>query len=143
MRPLLLTISLVFAALLTVTEAMGQATTVFKGRPIYGVEEFGYTRKAGEIDSAKASMAEVVISQIGEKYYWASRENRELTKISGGNPPGSLVTYLAIDGSGYVRVAGPVYTQAMKTKIPDYNLDYTEHMTIGLGSFTYFGRSRN
>ena len=45
----------------------------------------------------------VVISQIGDNYYWASRENTPLVAIDAG----AFVTYFAVNGRGYVRVIKP------------------------------------
>ncbi len=124
--------------------ALAQATTVFRGRPDYVIEEFGITRQAGEVDPKAVAGAEVVISEIEGKFYWASRENRELTKNIGGDPVGSIITYSAQDGSGYVRVVtNPLWKATLRQRFPNYDLDYTEHLLQALGSLTYFGREIN
>lgn len=121
--------------------ALAEPKTVLKGRPSFGINEFGFMRDAGPIAPGKAGFAEVVISEIDGKYYWASRENRELKKIVGGNPSGAMITYLALDGSGYIRVVTSAsWKENMRTRFPDYDLDYTEHMVQALGSLTYFGK---
>ena len=119
-----------------------ESRTVFKGRPLYVIQEFGFQRQSSGVGPDKAPMAEVVISEIGGKFYWASRENREMTKAVVGTPDAPIINYIAVDGAGYVRVMSPAWVKLMKTKIPDYELDYTEHMLQGLGSLTYYGKAK-
>lgn len=120
--------------------AIADSKTVFKGLPHFGINEFGFRREAGQIDPTRIESSAVVISEVDGKYYWASRENRELRKIVGGEPHGAITTYFALDGSGYIRIiVDPKWKRTMRMRFPDYNLDYTEHMLQGLGSFTYFG----
>ena len=49
-----------------------------------------------------------MISKIGDDYYWASRENNKMVRIESG----AFITYLAANGSGYVRVIQPGMKQA-------------------------------
>jgi hypothetical protein len=58
--------------------ATAQAVTVFKGRPMVKVSEGGTERVPETLPRDKAVNLEVVISKIGEDYYWASRENTEM-----------------------------------------------------------------
>lgn len=132
--------ALLFSHLVVPTSVSAAPRTVFRGTPQFAINEFGFMREAAPVDQAKASLVELVISEIDGKYYWASRENREVIKIEGGEPKGSIVTYVALDGSGYIRiVTSPQWKAKLRTRFPDYDLDYTEHLLQGLGSYTYFG----
>ena len=55
---------------------------------------------------------ECVISQIVTLYYWASRENVQLVSIDTG---GAFITFLAVNGAGYVRVVKPWLYGALGT----------------------------
>lgn len=78
--------------------------------------------------------AMLLIVKRGDRYYWASREDRELVRIQSG------VFNLYIDprGGGYVKVLD------QRFMAPDYlyegaPIQYYEHLTMGLGTFTYWG----
>lgn len=80
-----------------------------------------------------------VISEIGGRYYWASRENKEMTRQEGG----AFITFLAVDGGGYVRIIAPGMKQAVSlTGETEAKFDYVEHLLIGLKSVTYYGTVR-
>lgn len=115
---------------------------VFRGTPISAIEEFGFERVVGAVKSSAKAGSEVVISEVGGKFYWKSRENRPLVKVLGGEPHGAIVTYIATDGAGYIRIMPPTWKASLQTKMPHYQYDYMEHMLQGLGSFTYFGETK-
>ncbi len=98
----ILFISVIVAAVVaTATPAAAQAPmTVFKGRPQVKIVEQGVARSPETVDRQNASNLECVISQIGDSYYWASRENKPLVRRDSGG----FVTFVAADGAGYVRV---------------------------------------
>ena len=60
----------------------------------------------------------------GNKYYWASRENRELLF----NQSGVFYNFIEPNGAGYIRVY-----------FADNDVIYMEHMPIMLGHITYWG----
>jgi hypothetical protein len=77
-----------------------------------------------------------VISEIDGRFYWASRDNKELTRHRGG----SFVTYAAVDGSGYVRIIEPSFkAAASQMSLTESKFDYVEHLLLGLRSVTYHG----
>ena len=58
---------------------------------------------------------------------------------------GAYVTYHAVDGSGYVRVAGPVLSgllEQLPAEQRSGEVEYVEHLVIQFGSVTYFGNRR-
>jgi hypothetical protein len=111
-------------ALAAALDASAQARTVFAGIPSVKVTESGTQRAVENIPREKAANLSIVISEIGGKYYWATRDNRELAR----SVSGAFTTYTAVDGVGYVRVAAP-----------GGRFDYVEHLLIGLSSVTYYG----
>ena len=84
--------------------ALGQGyAVVFEGRPLRAVEssfELSTSRELSEDESFEYS---VRIVERGGKYYWASRDMKELLRSESG----VYITYHALDGSGYVRVGSP------------------------------------
>ena len=73
---------------------------------------------------------ECVISRIGEQYYWASRENAEMVRLESG----AFVTYVALNGSGYVRVVNPTLKSvAALMSQTEGKFDYVEHLLKRVG----------
>ncbi len=66
------------------------------------------------------------IVKKGNKYYWASRENRELHFSKSGQ----FYNFIEQDVAGYIR--------AVKT---ENGVLYMEHLTLGLKNITYWGLS--
>ena len=95
---------LVLAAM-TLLPSMGfaQARTVFAGIPSVKISEEGVERLPENLSRDQAVNLGCVISRIGDDYYWASRENTALVRIESG----AFITFLAVDGSGYVRTVAP------------------------------------
>ena len=113
------------------------AKTIFIGFPKKKVSEGGLDRVVEDLSRKKAANLQCVISKIEDKYYWASRENVEMVKIERA---GAFITFLAVNGSGYVRVIKPELKEAasLVSKTVE-SFDYVEHLTIGLRSVNYWG----
>jgi len=135
-------IALVFAILIVATNGSAalQVTTVFKGIPTFKISEGGIERSPESLPRDRAVNLECVISRIGEKHYWASRENKELVAIEAG----PFITFVAIDGAGYVRIVKPEMKKAVYLAMSETEskFDYVEHLLIGLRSVTYYGSIR-
>jgi hypothetical protein len=132
---------LVFLSLATMTPniASAQATSVFAGVPNVKISEGGVERVVDTLQRSQAVNLPCVISQIGDRYYWASRENKEMV----ANQSGAFITFIAIDGSGYVRVLIPEMKSAAALMYPSAeSFDYVEHLLTGLNSVTYYGVRR-
>ena len=69
-----------------------------------------------------------MISLKSGKYYWSSRDNKEMTK----HISGAFVIFAADDGSGYVKLL------VQPKGLP---LDYMEHLHDKLFTVTYWGKS--
>jgi hypothetical protein len=122
-----------------VQPAFGQAITVFTGLPVVKISEAGTERKVEQLPREQAANLSCVVSQIAGKYYWATRANKELV----AHTSGAFVTYVAVDGSGYVRAIIPSAKAAAAQMSPtETNFDYTEHLVLGLRSVTYYGTAR-
>ena len=113
------------------------AKTIFIGFPKKKVSEGGLDRVVEDLSRKKAVNFRCVISKIEDKYYWASRENVEMVKIERA---GVFIAFLAVNGSGYVRVIKPEFKEAasLMSKTEE-SFDYVEHLTIGLRSVNYWG----
>lgn len=111
--------------------------TLFRGKPEMKVSEGGIERTLHVLASSEATNLLCVISRIGDKYYWASRENVELVAMEAG----AYVTFVAANGSGYVRVLLPALKEAAAAGNPtESKFDYVEHILLGLRSITYYGQ---
>lgn len=125
------------AVLLFALPAISQDRTILSGVPSVKVEESGTKRTAVRLSQDQAKNIGCVISRIGQKYYWASRTNKELVPFSSG----AFTTYVAIDGSGFVRVMDPASKAAASLMSPtEAEFDYVEHLLLGLRSITYYGK---
>ena len=139
----MLRIPCAFAAVLFVLAhgipVSAQVETEFVGIPSVKISEGGVERLPEQLQRAEAVNLQCVISRIGDDYYWASRENTPLVRHAAG----AFITYIAIDGSGYVRVIAPELRDAAALLGPtEAKFEYVEHMAIGLRSVTYYGSRR-
>ena len=134
--------SVITAAILLVVVALpslAQPTTVFSGRPSIKVSEGGTERVAEQVSQQDAINLASVISEIGGNYYWASRENTELARVQSG----AFITFIAFNGSGYVRIIEPTLKGAAALMSDTAaQFDYVEHVLLGWESVTYYGTSQ-
>jgi hypothetical protein len=131
--------TLVLIATMTwvVSSTTAQVPPVFTGRPVVEIVESGYDRSAKDISPRVGRHRECVISENAGRYYWISRENTEVTR----HEDGAFITFVATDGSGYVRVIAPGMKSAVAlTNETAAMFDYTEHYVRGLETVTYFGK---
>jgi hypothetical protein len=128
---------MVVLAVLGTPLAFGQAITTFQGRPMVRIGEGGL--KPGNLEHLspdEAAKYQCVIHQNGDKYYWTSRENKELLRTTSG----AFVTFMARDGSGYIRIINPTLKTAASLMSENANkFDYVEHLLMGLVTITYYG----
>lgn len=115
-----------------------QAETVFTGLPEVKISESGDSRLPEAVSRDKAKSFVCVISKIDGKYHWTSRENARLFRVESG----AFITYVAENGSGYVRITNPELKQAADLAGgPEAKFDYVEHLLFGLRSITYYGKA--
>ena len=117
----------------------GQANNVvLDGVALVRISETGSNRIVETLEEEVAEVTSVV-QKIGDRYLWATRDNTELRRYDHG----TFITYVAEDGSGYIRV----FDQDMRTMFDGLNeldgvFDYLEHFPLGLTTVTYYGRLR-
>jgi hypothetical protein len=112
---------------------------VFEGYPDKRIEITEQTSASYDVPKSKASEYRVVIEREGKNYYWRSRENLQLVRTQSG----VYVTYLAANGSGYIRVLNDAMREMYKLLTDEEkqnNYLYMEHLIHRLGSITYYGR---
>lgn len=112
---------------------------IFTGIPSVRISEGGNDRVVEQIKKAKKIEFSCVIKEVDGKYFWETRGNKQLVKID----TEGFVTFIAGDGSGYIRMIKPELkelTSRMSSTEKDY--DYVEHLLIGLRNVTYYGQSK-
>jgi hypothetical protein len=110
----------------------------FTGIPSVKVTEGGTERNAEKIEQAKALSVACVIKEIDGKFFWETRGNKPLLKIESG----AFIIFIAVDGSGYIRLIKPSLKEAAsQMSNTEKNFDYIEHLILGLRSVTYYGKS--
>lgn len=114
-------------------------TIEFSGTPARKVEidEKGQTEY--KVPKADQGKYQTVITKDGENYFWTSRGSVPLVKTESG----SFITFVAVNGSGYIRTMEPavrrLYSEMSDKEKLDAGYLYMEHLTLRLGSITYFG----
>lgn len=113
-------------------------TVVFEGRPLRKVESSFERTVPSTLSSEDAFNYAVRIVERQGKYYWASRELRELIR----HEAGAYITFFAVDGSGYIRIGIPMMLD-LRDQLPTEQrrkeTGYTEHLLIQFASITYYG----
>ncbi len=125
-------------ALVFVLASPGLAQTVLSARPTVKVESNAASTQRFQLSDAEQEEFRVVITTRDGRYYWISREGRELMHHRSG------VFHYFIDptGGGYVKV---VDTDLLPESLrdPGPRVQYLEHVTLGLGTITYWGASED
>lgn len=125
------------AVLLTLgTAAAAQPVVIFHGRPTLKVSEGGTERLPTMLNEATGAPLEVIITEEDGQFFWASRRNTPMGAARGE----AFTTFVALNGSGYVRVKN---TNLEATGFPvtptEQRWDYVEHIPMGLNSVIYYG----
>lgn len=104
---------------------------VFTGIPSSKVIVSESSSSRIQLSEQDAFDSKVIITKAGEKYFWSSRGNTELSLVRSG----AFWIFLATNGSGYVRIVD----QELRD-IVGANYSYVEHLPMMLNSVTYYGR---
>lgn len=116
--------------------ALAEPVKIFDGRPVMQTAYNGEGSNTALVKDSAARDLHCIISQDGEKFFWTSRENKLLKKVAAG----AYVTFMAEDGSGYVRIANPEFAHLLTAlDLPGNKFGYVEHLLNGLGAITYHG----
>ena len=111
----------------------------FTGLPSIKISEGGVERIAEKIEATKVQNISCVIREVDGKFFWVSRENKQLVKI---DTRGAFLIFLAVDGSGYIRMIKPELKDAASLmSATEKSFDYIEHLLLGLRTVTYYGKS--
>jgi hypothetical protein len=110
------------------------ADAAFEGRPTTKVESNDTkTVRTVLTKSAQAECAVTIIQHDG-RYFWASREDRELVHTSSG----TFHYFTAPDGAGYVKVFD-THSVPRAMRPPGPRFRFMEHVSLGLWTITYWG----
>jgi hypothetical protein len=126
-----------------VSPVFAEEVIVFSGIPQLKISEGGLNRVPENLTSERALKVRCTVAKVDNKFFWKSRENIELIPIESG----TFITYLAANGSGYVRIIKPELKGEVKkfgaaVGDPEGTFDYVEHLLLGLKSVTYYGLSK-
>ncbi len=137
MRSILLLL-LVAASALPVTARAQDYTVVFEGRPLRKLEASFESAVPTTLGSDDAFTYSVRIVQRQNKYYWASRDMRQLAR----HEAGAYITFSALDGTGYIRIGVPMLLD-LRDVLPENQrkreIGYVEHLLTQFSSITYYG----
>ena len=113
------------------------AEEVFVGLPLAKTELSGEYLERTKLDKGDQLEFKVIIVKEGDRFFWKTREMKELTR----HQSGLFVTYQAVDGAGYVRVdlSGGAIGDLKVPGSPS-DIGYIEHIKLGLNTITYQGR---
>lgn len=116
--------------LLLAVDAAAAETVVFSALPSSRVSSTDTSTKREMLTADKQKEYRLVITKRDGKYYWASRENRELYYTLSG------VFHIFIDlrGGGYVKIFD---RKLLREAGP--NFGYLEHNHLWLDTITYWG----
>jgi hypothetical protein len=117
--------------LLTISSlARADERLVFSGTPTVKAESAAHAANRLELTTQEQTEYRVRITARDGKYYWASRENKELFHLRSG-----AFDWFVAPGSGYIKVVDRKYL--LQEDGPRYL--YMEHMTLFLNTLTYWG----
>lgn len=88
------------------------------------------------ISKKEGTEMQCVIHKIGDRYYWTSKNNREVQKVLSGY----FTDYLCLSGCGYLRVTNTeseLNVALMGNSESEY--DYVEYDFLGLKAIVYYG----
>ena len=120
------------------SSALGaEPQAMFLGKPSVKIIEAGNNRSVENLKAKQAAEAICIIGKEGSSYSWMSRGNIALNRYVSG----AFVTYVAVNGSGYIRVINPELKHvASFIGESEKRFDYIEHLLLGLRSITYYGK---
>ena len=133
MRKIVIWVMLLFPLLASANEV------VFEGFPVKKIETNENSSNTSLLTEEQSAEYKVTILKDGDKYYWATRGNLQLVPMQSG----SYVTYVAVNGAGYVRTLAPEVRALFKQLPPEEQAKqylYFEHLVYQMGSVTYYGR---
>jgi hypothetical protein len=127
-------IFLVQLLFMPLAQTPADAAIVLEGRPVARVESSEDAAKHGALSAAERDRLKVVIVRKGSRYFWASRENRELER----RVSGPFHYFVDRTEGGYVRIFDrSTLPESMRPE--GARFEYTEHVPVWRGTVTLFG----
>jgi len=128
------TFLLVHLLSMSLAQAPADATVVVEGWPVARVESSEDATRHGALSEAEREKLQVVIVRKGSRYFWASREHRELER----RVSGPFHYFVDRAEGGYVRIFDrSTLRESMRPE--GARLEYTEHVPLWRGTVTLFG----
>ncbi len=125
-------------ALVFVLASPGLAQTVLSARPTVKVESNAASTQRFQLSDAEQEEFRVVITIRDGRYYWISREGRELIH----HRSGAFHYFIDPTGGGFVKVFDTGFLPE-SLRDPGPRVQYLEHVTLGLETITYWGASED
>jgi hypothetical protein len=107
---------------------------VVSGRPETRTDSASDAARHTAVTGAERDTLKVVIVRKGDRYFWASRDNRELER----RVSGAFHIFVERTDGGYVRVFDRS-TLAESMRPEGARFEYTEHVPQFRGAVTYWG----
>ena len=120
-----------FVLLLAWSGATGQEAIVFSGYPVSKVESGLESTVRVTMNEDQAVEYRVLIVKRGDRYFWASRENKELFHFQSG-----IAHWFISESSGYIKIIDPSLIPGNE---PTNQYVYIEHLTLLVDTITYWG----
>ena len=121
-------------ALVFVLASPGLAQTVLSARPTVKVVSEAASTERFQLSDAEQEAVRVVITIRDGRYYWISREGRELIH----HRSGAFHYFIDPTGSGYVKVLDTAFLPEF-LRDPGPRFQYFEVLSLWLGTTTYWG----
>jgi hypothetical protein len=119
--------------IINLTSTAIAADITFVGMPVKAFTmKTEYTLKQDKQEELK-----LVITETEGRYYWTSRDNRELKKTTSG----AFEIYTGIVGEGMIVVVAEWYKKSCKGEAVNlcFEFDYGEHIRDGFTMISYYG----
>lgn len=108
---------------------------VYTGTPVIQVYALPEATREIQVDSADARKARLRIVKRGDRYFWASREDRELTMTVAG------VYIIFSCSAGTIKLVNPAFDSVRApNRSTTEKYDYVEMMHTQLGIVAYWGK---
>lgn len=133
-------VALFLATLILFTPAAvrAQEAVVFEGRPIKKVTAGFEGVREDQLSADQTFEYQLRIVERNGKFFWASRQMKPLIRTESG----AYITYVATDGSGYIRVGAPMLLDLRDRLPPERRareIGYVEHLVLQFASVNYYG----
>lgn len=128
--------TLLFLMLCSIATGSLAQELVLSGTPskMIEIDQFG-----GRSTHSEFPKTELRITKEGDHYFWASRGDIPLAVTSSG----IYMTYIAVDGSGYIRTVNETARERFIQESPDSivgRYTYVEHISQDMTSTIIYGR---